>query len=378
MYSKLIFFISLFIISFQANAQLDSILSKIDFEMDYRFRAEQDWNSLQSNGTLRDNRSRLRYRVRTGLTYKNNWYSFGFRIRTGNPNKQQDPQLTLGKGFKEFGTLPIGFEKAFFQIEKNNYKIWLGKNTFPFEKNNELFWSDNVYPEGLFLEKSFNSNSNLFNKIKLTGGHFIIASNNNSLLNDAYLQGIQSSITSKNERIKIFPSLYFLRNIPNIPDGNHSFLLDYTIFHFGSNFYPIKNKDFNINFDYYSNIEDYSQNKNITPNLLDQKSGFSVGIQYGKNKTKKDWLVKLTYAHLERFSILDFMAQNDWARWDYSSDNSPDGRLSNFQGAEFVLAYSLTDKIKLVSKYYIVKQLVALGTTKETGQRIRFDIDIKL
>ena len=87
---------------------------------------------------------------------------------------------------------------------------------------------------------------------------------------------------------------------------------------------------------------------------------------------------KLTYAYLERFSNLDYMAQNDWARWDYSGFDSPDGRLSNLWGIEAVLAYAISEKVNLVSKYYLVEQLVPYGAEKETGQRIRFDINLKI
>ena len=103
-----------------------------------------------------------------------------------------------------------------------------------------------------------------------------------------------------------------------------------------------------------------------------------IGVQYGKLKTKNNWLFKVTYANLQRYSVVDFMAQNDWARWDYSAQNSPDGRLSNLNGAEFVTAYSLSKKIDLVMKYYIVKQLISYGTEKETGQRVRFDLNMKI
>tara|TARA_R110002049_G_scaffold232088_8_gene404661 strand:+ start:16202 stop:16633 length:432 start_codon:yes stop_codon:yes gene_type:complete len=128
--------------------------SKLSFYGDFRFRIEQDWNSKKSDGTYRDDRSRLRYRGRLGLNYfVNQNTSMGVRIRTGDPKKQQDAQLTLGDANKEFGTLPIGFEKIFFQTNYKGFFTWIGKNTFPFNKNNELFWSDNVYPEGVFLKK---------------------------------------------------------------------------------------------------------------------------------------------------------------------------------------------------------------------------------
>lgn len=113
-------------------------------------------------------------------------------------------------------------------------------------------------------------------------------------------------------------------------------------------------------------------------NFANQKTGFVAGVNYGDLKTRKNWQFKLTYANLERYAILDYMAQNDWARWDYSGNNSPDGRLSNFRGIEFVTAYAISEKVNLVMKYYQVEQLVPMGAAKENGQRIRFDINAKL
>jgi len=72
------------------------------------------------------------------------------------------------------------------------------------------------------------------------------------------------------------------------------------------------------------------------------------------------------------------MAQNDWARWDYSSFDSPDGRLSNLQGVELVAAYSINKKITLVAKYYSVQQLVSVTDFRENGQRFRIDIDMSI
>ncbi len=99
-------------------AQNDTInTEKLIFTGDFRFRIEPDWNSRKSDGTYRKDRTRLRYRAHFGFNYQyNQWISFGARIRTGFPIKQQDPQLTLGDGFKEFNTLPVGFEKIFIDL----------------------------------------------------------------------------------------------------------------------------------------------------------------------------------------------------------------------------------------------------------------------
>lgn len=379
MTKRLLFILTILFITYcQLDAQSDSLFTKIDFELDFRFRIEQDWNSQKSDGTFRDDRTRLRYRLRSGATFENEWYSFGFRIRTGAQNKQQDPQLTLGKGLKEFGTLPIGFEKIFFQGKHKNFKYWLGKNSFSFKKNNELFWSDNVFPEGIYLEHSYKPNIQLLEKISLRGAHYILSSNGASFFDDAYFQGIQSSFHFSEGQFTLFPSIYLMRNIPNIPDGNHSFQFDYSIFHLGGKLKALKSSKFFIDFDLYQNFENYSANNNIPEDFQEQRTGYSIGVQYGNLKNIKDWKFKITYTTLQKYAALDYMAQNDWARWDYSSFDSPDGRLTNYRGIEIVAAYKLSNKVDLTAKYYNVNQLIPTGPFEETGQRIRLDLDVKI
>ncbi|MDG1101744.1 MAG: hypothetical protein P8H42_06690 [Saprospiraceae bacterium] len=370
--------ILLILLNYKIEAQTDLLLSKVSYELDFRFRTEQDWSSKKSDGNLREDRTRLRYRLRTGVTFKNEWYSLGFRIRTGDQNKQQDPQLTIGKGFEEFGTLPLGFEKIFFQGIHGGLKYWLGKNSYSFEKNNELFWSDNVFPEGVFLEHNLKLSNLIFENIILRGSHYILSSNGKSFFKDAYFQGIQSSIIFKDERFKMFPGIYNLRNIPNIPDGNHSFELDYSIIHIGAKLKALKSKNLFVDFDFYQNIEDYRSNENISDAFSEEKTGYSIGIQFGSFKHTKDLKFKITYAKLEKYAALDYMAQNDWARWDYSAFNSPDGRLTNFKGIEIVIGYNITKKINVIAKYYNIKQIIPTGEFKETGQRIRFDLNVKI
>lgn len=374
--------LTLFIIfvgtTFCLNAQEDDIFSRFSFEGDFRFRVEQDWNSKKSDGTFRDDRSRMRYRVRAGLTYQHNtWASAGLRLRTGLTNKQQDPQLTLGAASEEFGTLPIGLEKAYFQGQWSTFHFWLGKNTFPFAKSNELFWSDNVFPEGIFISKQIPIKEGK-SKIDVNLGHFIITSRNESFIDDSYVQGCQLNTDLFNNKISFFPGIFFFNNIPDIPDGGETYFLDYSILHLGSRARILKDIPLRLDLDYYYNLENYDQNENVPENLRNQRSGVVVAVNYGNLNTSGNWFFSATYNYQERFAAVDFLAQNDWARWDYSAFDSPDGRLTNYQGIELVAAYALAEKITLKTKFYIVEQLVAYGIRKETGTRIRFDIDIKL
>lgn len=358
-------------------AQVDSLWSKLDFAADFRFRVEQDWNSQKSDGTFRDDRSRLRYRARVGLTYMDDWYEAGLRIRTGNPRKQQDPQLTLGDNFREFGTLPVALEKAYFKGEWSNFSFWLGKNSFPFAKSNELFWSDNVFPEGVSLAHSFIFSSGKVDLLQPKAGHFIISTSGQSFDQDAYFQGYQVYTSFFKKRLELFPSIYLFKNVPNIPDGADTFTFDYTILHLGIRGKPLSNYPINLELDLYQNIQDYGPLESIPENFKDEKSGMVAAVGYGELKQKKDWFFKATYAWLQRYSAVDFLAQNDWARWDYSAFDSPDGRLTNLKGIELVASYLIRKNISLTTKYYFVEQLVPLGQTLETGSRIRFDIDVR-
>jgi len=375
---RTLFRILLFVTPIAVSAQTDSLKSKLSFNTDFRFRVEEDWHSKKADGTFRDNRTRFRYRWRAGVFYEDNWYRTGFQIRTGQPGKQQDPQLTLGDGSNEFGTLPIGLEKVYFQGKWNTFMFWVGKNTFPFEKSNELFWSDNVYPDGLFLGKGFRINSSIIDSVDIRGGHFVMSAAGKSLSQDAYFQGYQTYVKFLENRFELFPSLYLFKNIPNIPDGNETFEIDYTILHVGTRLNLIKKPLLDIEFDYYKNLQDYSQNNSIPASLKEQNSGIVIGLKYGTLKQKGDWLFKATYANLERYSAVDFMAQNDWARWDYSSFGSQDGRLTNFNGIELVAGFMIAKRASMKMKYYVIEQLIPYGATKETGSRIRLDLDVDI
>lgn len=374
---KNVFVFAMLILPLALSAQIDSLKSKINFDGDFRFRLEQDWDSKKSDGTFRDDRTRLRYRLRAGVTYQDKWYQTGFRIRTGELNKQQDPQLTLGEGLKEFGTLPIGLEKAYFRGKIKSLSFWLGKNTYPFEKSNELFWSDNVYPEGVAIAKGFDLNSSVLDTLELKVGHFVMNASGKSFSDDTYFQGYQVYASFFDKRFELFPSFYLFKNVPNIPDGAESFYLNYAILHAGTRLNLWKNKPLSVEIDYYYNMQDYNKNNFVLSDFKEQKTGVVAGLKYGRQKQVGDWQFTATYAYLQRYAAVDIMAQNDWARWDYSSNGSPDGRLTNLNGVELVAGYMIAKKVKLTTKYYLVKQLVPYGIARETGSRIRFDMDVK-
>jgi hypothetical protein len=152
--------------------------------------------------------------------------------------------------------------------------------------------------------------------------------------------------------------------------------MNYAIVHVGTNIELNKKPKITATFDYYQNIKDYKGNDSIPQNFRNQKQGFVSSASIGKLEKKGDWKLQFTHVYLERFAAVDFLAQNDWARWDYSSQGSPDGRLTNFKGFEVMAGYALDNTMNLKIRYFNVNQIKPLQITKETGSRIRLDFNI--
>lgn len=356
-----------------------STTKKLTFTGDFRFRVEHDWNSQKADGSFRDDRSRLRYRFRFGMNYQlNNWASFGARLRSGNINDQQGPHITLGSNKGEFGLTQIGFEKLFLKIDKKWMKIYAGKFDFPFEKQNELFWNNNVFPEGVAVkfQKKFDS-GNLLKSAEITASHFIISSENTTFNNDRYLQAIQLNLNTSIADLKIFPGFYKFNKIGNIPDGKESYNLDYQIFHLGTAFTVSRDLKLKFGADFYSNLVNYEDQIQIEEDLRDQKSGFVLNLKWGDLKSKGNFIVYLYYAALQKFAVVDYFAQNDWARWDYSGYDASGARLTNFQGSEIRIGYAIDKNFNVILRTYFVKQLIKTGSHPETGNRIRIDFNAK-
>ena len=223
----------------------------------------------------------------------------------------------------------------------------------------------------------FNFESQYIQVLEINTGHFIISANGASFDSDAYLQGIQFVTTHWGKRLKLFPSFYYFNEIPNIPDGNETFVMNYAILQFGTKVTLSKKNLIVAGIDYYHNIENYNRNDSIPQKFANQKQGIVTSLTIGKLKKSGDWKAGLTYVYLERFAAVDFFAQNDWARWDYSSQDSKDGRLTNFKGIEIMGGYALDKNMNLKVRGFLVDQIVPLGIEKETGSRVRVDFNIK-
>jgi hypothetical protein len=346
--------------------------TKLKLAGDVRFRAESDWNSRQADGTERADRDRLRFRFRLGFTYTiDEHYSFGGRIRSGVSQDQQSPHTTLGD---EFETKPVNIDKAYLQGSWKYGWVWGGKNAFTFWTQNELLWDEDVTPEGVAGGGNYRFGQSHW-RLKPVLGYFILetAVVSDQIDEKSDLVAAQLALEASYAKVDLAfaaDSYSFYDN----PDTTDVALadLDYQIWHGGAKAaFKTAWKPWSIGFDYMKNTEDY-------PDTLfngDKKTGYVAGLNLGRLKEKKDWLVAYYYAHIEKYAIVARLGQDDWLRWGSATDT----RSSNFEGHEFRFAYAIRPNFNVMLRVYLVKGIVLETPTAvdlEDGKRARLDFNM--
>lgn len=195
--------------------------------------------------------------------------------------------------------------------------------------------------------------------------------------NESFIGIAQVKTEHIDNRLRVFPTFYHFNKMPDIPDGNETFRFDYTIVQLGIEALVFEHPKITVGLDLYRNLQNYNGNDNIQEDLKDQKNGFVASVVWGGLQNKGDFVLGAYYTYLERYSAVDFIAQNDWVRWDYSSQGSRDGRLTNYRGLELTTGYRISKMLMLKIRYFNVEQLVPYGPALENGQRIRLDVNFK-
>lgn len=344
---------------------------KLKVSGDMRMRVESDWDSMQSNGSKREDRDRLRSRLRLGFTYDyDGQFSFGGRARTGAAADQQSPHQTAGD---EFDAKGVNVDKAYVRGVHGPAWAWAGKNSFPFWTQNELFWDEDVTPEGFSAGYAFPPVLGV--KVKPTVGYFVIegSGSSNRFKDKANLTAAQLAFEGSAPFADLTAAggLFAFKDNALTVDAALADL-DYNIWVFNAKA-GVKGlpKPLAVGLDWMHNARAYS------PGFYnrDQRDGFVAGALYGGLKVKGDWLAGYYFARIEKYAVVARFAQDDWLRWGGATDT----RSSNFIGHEVRLAYALGPSFNVVSRLFLIDGLrpeAAGSVAKEDGNRLRVDLNI--
>ena len=337
---------------------------------DFRFRYESDWDSSNGAGVLRSDRDRLRVRARVGIKYEpNDTWLFDLRARTGDSLSQQSPHLTIhdfdGGPNNDFSGI---LDKYYARIATDDFNLWMGRNAFPFWKQNELFWDDDVTITGAALSSKTEW---LQGTLAGTIGAFYLPDGGWDLNGNMYAG--QAVFTRKigDYEITAAEGLYFIDGSPGakqLLNGNGA--RDYTIL--GSQIAVARtlfDVPVSLGADVYFNLENYAANSpdRFTARNVDEDYGYVLSATLGSLKEKGDLQFGYYYAWLETFSVNASYAQDDWVRWGSATQTDS----SDLKGHEFRLTYRAIKNLDIMARLYAVDAI----TSQQDGMRFRIDFN---
>ena len=348
---------------------------------DIRLRMEQDWDSLEGDGTKRDDRLRLRFRLRGGVEvqFSDHW-SVLVQARSGPNLSQQSPHITI----HDFvggpsGPYEFNLDHWYVSYESGGFEAWAGRNELSLWHQDDLFVFDNVTYAG--AGGSFRQG--------LGEGALIWSLNYAALpmgMRDFSGTGLLGQVAYErelqNSGFTVAGSFEATNADPEDPAGDilltENNTRDYRLFNLQLQYRSRAfGKPVEIGFDYTHNFENYD---NAPPGSFSEfhkehVDGYVVEIDWGSRERAGDWLLGYYYAHLEALSAHSSFIQDDWVRW----GDANQVRATNLKGSEFRVVYTIRPNMNIFTRLFFVDAVDLLepgDTTTETGNRLRIDWNV--
>lgn len=348
---------------------------KLRIFADFRARLESDFDSRNTAGEPRDDRTRIRVRARVGLRYApDEHWSIGLRLRSGSDQSHQSPHITvLDFDDNDTGDSDFNLDRWYVEGRRRTGWVWVGRNSVPFWQQNELLFDGDVTPVGLAGGWSTKGERN---KIGFAAGYFSLPAGMRQFSGN--LGGLQVVYSTETGTLGVTAALGSYLFDANAADPDSTLLLngnglrDYRIVQGGVQLrLKAGERLLVLGADGLHNTETYSSSgpDPFTAANPDQTDGFVISLSYGGTKKRGDWLVGYYYARIEAFAVNASYAQDDWVRW----GSSVETRGSNMQGHELRGGYAFSDGLELIARLYLVEAI----TTVEDGNRARVDLNYR-
>jgi len=343
---------------------------KLVLKPDFRFRFESDWDSHREDGSLRGDRRRLRVRLRAELSYSPvTEFTFGLRLRSGDFANQQSPHLTI----VDLDGNPTGskdgvLDKWFVRYQTKNFSTWAGRNSFPFWKQDEIFWDDTVTVAGAAMSYAFKARRA---SLAFNAGFFSSpdgAVNWKGQFGGAQVVGETLYGPVQFTAAGAFYRFFGKSGAEHLRNGNGE--REYAIW-IGSlqSRFKAGNIPLRLGLDFMHNSYDYSPSDRdpFTARHFDQKDGFAVTGTVGQLSKAGDISAAYLWGRIEALSIHASYAQDDMHRW--GGDGQTDS--SDFKGHEFRVGVALARRVTLIARLFFAEAL----TSVQDGKRFRVDFN---
>ncbi|HUG44006.1 MAG TPA: putative porin [Acidobacteriota bacterium] len=339
---------------------------KIRLSGDLRFRMESDFDGLRADGAPQSDRTRGRLRARlAGTLQARPWLLFAARLRTGSVGSQQSPHVTLfdlnGNPLGDHHVVP---DQYYLKLSQGRNWIWAGRNQFPFWRQNEIFWDDDVTPTGVAGAYALPGTGR---RLQAIAGIFTLPDGAVRVQGNLKAGQLlwEDSFQSQTMRIKGAAGFYKIDGRAGVRHLRAEFAArDYSLLQTGAEArldgLPLP----------LSLGAEWTRNRDARASLIrGQDVGYLLTASLGAADRAGDASLSYFYAKIGRWAVHPSYGQDDWFRWGTATQTDS----SDFKGHEWRVVYRWSDRLTVVGRAFSVG---ALSDAKR-AKRLRVDLNYR-
>lgn len=349
------------------------VSDRLTLSGDFRLRAETDWDSQDAAGVEREDRTRIRVRLRAGARYEiGEHWRVEARLRSGAEASHQSPHVTiLDLDGNDTGDASFDLDRWYVHGRSGGISAWAGRNNPPFWKQNEMLLDDDVTMAGVAAGWEGRAGSST---VTLYGGYFTPPVGMRGFAGELAAVQLVYRAELAGARWTLALGEYRFEAEPDDPEaglllqGNG--LRDYDVLAASAEVrWTLGDAPLALGGDLLHNREDYDPGAPdpVTAASFDQTDGYVLQATYGGLDEKGRWLAGYTFAHVEALAVNSSFAQDDWVRWGSSTQT----RGSDLEGHELRFGWAFDARLNLLARLYLVESI----TTPEDGNRFRLDLN---
>ncbi len=354
--------------------------SGLDVYGDFRIRLESDWGAHESDGDDLEGRTRARVRARLGATYSpDDHITLGLRVRSGLIEGQQVANITIYDfDGNNSGDADFIFDKWYLEYKVAGLSAWIGRNSVPYWKQNQLYWDDDVIPVGVGANYGTDLGGG---NVKLNGGLFSLPAGMQAFSGRLLLGQLVYEHAIAGVNVTAAGAVLAVAADRDDPDRliflDENGDRDYTTWQVSLQARSDKWKvPLRVGFDLAINSKNYDDapSGSSTEFHRDQNVGYAISAVLGDVKETGDWQVGYSWAYIQMFAMNNSFAQDDWVRW----GTAEQVRDSNFKGHEFFGVIGLPARFSAVAHLFMVNGITLRSpdsTQLEDGNRVRVDLN---